>query len=100
MIHRHILTWLFLITLIPLSAKAFPPASPAGGNYLVLDGVDDYAVLDFKTHGVLFPKGTEVFTVEAWVYPTTPPDGNVYAMILSQQMQMWVASDNGHWENK
>ena len=99
MIHRHILTWLFLITLIPLSATAFPPASPAGGNYLTLDGVDDYAVLDFKTHGVLFPKGTEVFTVEAWVYPTTPPDGNVYAMILSQQMQMWVASDNGHWEN-
>ena len=99
MIHRHILTWLFLITLIPLSAKAFPPASPAGGNYLTLDGVDDYAVLDFKTHGVLFPKDTEEFTVEMWIYPTTPPAGNVYAMILSQQVRMEVASDNGHWEN-
>ena len=97
--HRHILTCLFLLTLIPLSAKAFPPASPAGGNYLVLDGVDDYAVLDFKTHGVLLPKGTEEFTVEAWVYPTTPPDGNVYAMILSQQVEMKVASDNGQREN-
>ena len=99
MTHRYILTYLFLLTLIPLSAKAFPPASPAGGNYLVLDGVDDYAVLDFKTYGVLLPKGTEEFTVEAWVYPTTPPDGNIYAEILSQQLQMEVASDNGEWEN-
>ena len=97
--HRHILTCLFLLTFIPLSATAFPPASPAGGNYLTLDGVDDYAVLDFKTHGVLFPKDTEEFTVEMWVYPTTPPDGNVYAMILSQQVEMHLASDNGHWEN-
>lgn len=99
MIHRQILTCFFLVALIPLSAKAFPPASPAGGNYLVLDGVDDYAVLDFKTFGVLFPKGTDEFTVEAWVYPTTPPDGNVYAMILSQQVEMRVASDNGQREN-
>ena len=99
MTHRYILTYLFLLTLIPLSAKAFPPASPAGGNYLVLDGVDDHAVLDFKTYGVLLPKGTEEFTVEAWVYPTTPPDGNIYAEILSQQLQMKVASDNGEWEN-
>lgn len=97
--HRQIFTCLFLLTLIPLSAKAFPPASPAGGNYLILDGVDDYAILDFKTFGVLLPKGTDEFTVEAWVYPTTPPDGNVYAMILSQQMEMQVASDNGQREN-
>ena len=97
--HRHILTCLFVIALIPLSAKAFPPASPAGGNYLVLDGVDDHAVLDFKTYGVLLPKGTDEFTIEAWVYPTTSPDGNVYAMILSQQMEMQVASDNGQREN-
>ncbi|MYC77368.1 LamG domain-containing protein [Candidatus Poribacteria bacterium] len=95
MIHRHILTCFFLLTLIPLSAKAFPPASPAGGNYLTLDGMDDYAVLDFKTFGVLLPKGTEEFTVEAWVYPTTPPAGNIYAMILSQQVEMQVGNDNG-----
>ena len=99
MIHRHILTCLFFLALIPLSAKAFPPPSPAGGNYLILDGVDDSAVLDFKTFGVLLPKGTDELTVEAWVYPTTPPAGNVYAMILSQQMEMSVASDNGEWEN-
>ncbi len=88
---------LFLIALIPLSAKAFPPPSPAGGNYLVLDGVDDSAVLDFKTFGVLLPKGTDEFTVEAWVYLTTPPDENVYAMILSQQVEMRAASDDEGW---
>ena len=98
MTHRHILICIFLIALIPLSAKAFPPASPAGGNYLVLDGVDDYAVLDFKTFGVLLPKGTDEFTVEAWVYLTTSPDRNIYATILSQQVQIEVMSDNGGWE--
>ena len=97
--HRQMLTCLFLLTFIPLSATAFPPASPAGGNYLILDGVDDYAVLDFKTHGVLLPKDTDEFTVEAWVYPTTPPDENIYAMILSQQVEMRLASDNEQREH-
>ena len=92
MTHRHILTCLFMLAIIPLSAKAFPPASPAGGNYLVLDGIDDYAVLDFKTFGVLLPKGTDEFTVEAWVYPTTPlPNMDTHAIILSQQVRMDVA---------
>ena len=97
MVHRQILTCLFMLALIPLSAKAFPPASPAGGNYLVLDGVDDYAVLDFKTFGILLPKGTDEFTVEAWVYPTTLPDMDTHAMILSQQVRMnvAVAADGG-----
>ena len=71
--YRQILTCLFLLTFIPLSAKAFPPPSPAGGNYLVLDGVDDYAVLDFETFGYLLPDGTDELTFEAWIYPTTPP---------------------------
>lgn len=88
---------LFLLALIPLRAKAFPPPSPAGGNYLVLDGVDDYAVLDFETFGVLLPRGTDEFTIEAWVYLTTPPDENVYAMILSQQVEMRAASDDDGW---
>ena len=87
--NRHILTCLLLLAFIPLSATAFPPASPAGGNYLVLDGVDDYAVLDFKTFGVLLPRGTNEFTVEAWIYPTTPlPDMDTHAIILSQQVRM------------
>ena len=60
MIHQQTFVCLFLLALIPLSAKAFPPASPAGGNYLVLDGVDDHAVLNFKTFGILLPKDTLV----------------------------------------
>lgn len=92
MIYRHILASLFLITLIPLNTNAFPPSSPAGGNYLVLDGVNDRAVLDFEIFDVLLPKGTDEFTVEAWVYPTPLSDKNTTAMILSQQVQMRVVS--------
>ena len=93
MTQRQILTCLLLLVFIPLSANAFPPPSPAGGNYLVLDGVDDYAVLDFGAFGILLPEGTDEFTVEAWVYPTTAPDKNITAMILSQQVRMRVVSD-------
>ena len=93
MIQRQMLTCFFLFAFIPLSVNAFPPASPAGGNYLVLDGVDDYAVLGFETFGILLPEGTDEFTVEAWVYPTTPPAKNISATILSQQVRMTVASD-------
>lgn len=93
MIYRQILVSLFLMTLIPLSTNAFPPPSPAGGNYLVLDGVDNHAVLDFETFGILLPEGTDEFTVEAWVYPTKHPDKHTTAAILSQQVQMTVVSD-------
>ena len=93
MIYRQILLPLFLLTLIPLNTNAFPPSSPAGGNYLGLDGVDDYAVLDFETFGILLPEGTDEFTVEAWVYPTAEPEKNITATILSQQVCMRVASD-------
>ncbi len=90
---RQILACLSLLILIPLSAKAFPPASPAGGNYLVLDGIDDHAVLDFETFGRLLPNGTQEFTVEAWVYPTTPPDKDTAGMILHQQVRMLIVDD-------
>ena len=93
MTQRHTLIYLFLVTFIPLSANAFPPSSPAGGNYLVLDGVNDYAVLDFEAFGILLPQGTDEFTVEAWVYPTAEPEKNITATILSQQVYMRVASD-------
>ena len=85
-----ILGCLFLIVFIPMRAEAMPPPSPAGGNYLALDGVDDHAVLDFETFGLLLPKGTDEFTFEAWIYPTTLPAKNVNAIILSQQVRMHV----------
>ena len=98
MIYRQILACLSLFILLPLSAKGFPPASPAGGNYLTLDGVDDYAVLDFETFGRLLPKGTEKFTVEAWIYPTTPPDNkNTLLTILHQQVSMSIVNDENEF---
>ena len=90
-----ILTCLFLLVLIPLSAAAVPPPSPAGGNYLALDGVDDHAILDFETFGLLLPKGTDEFTFEAWIYLTTLPDKDIIATVLSQQGRMY-AWDRDH----
>ena len=83
---------LFLLVFMPMRAEALPPPSPAGGNYLVLDGVDDHAILDFETFGLLMPKDTNEFTFEAWVYPTTQPDKDIHAMILSQQVMMDIVS--------
>ena len=94
MTYRQIFTCFCLFALIAPNTNAFPPPSPAGGNYLVLDGIDDYAVLDFETFGILLPEGTDEFTVEAWVYSTKPPAKNMSATILSQQVRMTVASDN------
>jgi len=85
-----IFAFLLLLVLIPLRVEAIPPPSPAGGNYLALDGVDDHAILDFETFGLLMPKGTDEFTFEAWIYPTELPDKNVNAIILSQQVRMHV----------
>ena len=81
---------LFLFVFMPMRAEAIPPPSPAGGNYLVLDGVDDHAILDFETFGLLMPKDTDEFTFEAWIYPTTPPDENIHAVVLSQQVRMYA----------
>ena len=87
-----IFTCLFLLVFIPMRAEAMPPPSPAGGNYLALDGVDDHAILDFETFGLLMPKGTNEFTFEAWVYPTTQPNKDIHAMVLSQQVMMDIVS--------
>ena len=87
-----IFTSLFLIVFMPMRAEAMPPPSPAGGNYLALDGVDDHAFLNFETFGFLLPKDTNEFTFEAWVYPTTPPDKDIHAMVLSQQVMMDIVS--------
>ena len=94
MIDWRIFVYLFLLGLIPLSTKALPPPSPAGGNYLALDGVDDYAVLDFETFGYLLPDGTDQLTFEAWIYPITPPDNkDTVLTILHQQVNMVIVND-------
>ena len=82
---------LFLLVFMPMRTEAMPPPSPAGGNYLVLDGVDDHAILDFETFGLLIPEGTDAFTFEAWIYPT-PLNKDIHAMVLSQQVMMDIVS--------
>ena len=85
-----ILACLFLVVFIPMRAEAIPPPSPAGGNYLALDGVDDHAILDFETFGLLLPKGRNKFTFEAWIYLTTLPKKDIIATVLSQQVRMYA----------
>ena len=85
-----IFTYLLLLVFMPMRAEAMPPPSPAGGNYLALDGVDDHAILDFETFDLLLPKGTDEYTFEAWVYLTTPPDRDTHPLVLSQQVRMYV----------
>ena len=85
-----IFTCLFLIILMLMPAEGMPPPSPAGGNYLVLDGLNDHAILDFETFGIPLPEGTDEYTFEAWVYLTTPPDRDIHPLVLSQQVRMYV----------
>ena len=82
MLHRHILTSLFLITLIPLSAKALPPPSPAGGGMLQLDETHDFVA----TIEAWFPD--EQFTgltAEAWIYFEEPPAPGSFWSIIGQE---------------
>ena len=88
-----IFAFLLLLVLMPMRAEAIPPPSPAGGNYLALDGVDDHAILDFETFGILLPEGTDEFTFEAWIYLTTPPNRDTHPLVLSQQVRMDVVND-------
>ena len=92
-----IFTYLFLLVFMPVRAEALPPPSPAGGNYLALDGVDDHAILDFETFDFLIPKDIDEWTFEAWVYPTTLPDEDILPIILSQQvlMHVWTRGQHG-----
>ena len=88
--NQPIFTCLFLLVLIPMRAESIPPPSPAGGNYLALDGVDDHAILDFETFGLLMPKDTAECTFEAWIYLTTLPNKDIIATVLSQQVRMYA----------
>lgn len=85
-----IFAFLSLLVLILPRAESIPPPSPAGGNYLALDGVDDHAILDFETFGLLMPEGTDEFTFEAWIYLTTPPNRDTHPLVLSQQVRMYI----------
>ena len=82
MIYRHILTFLFLITLIPLSSKALPPPSPAGGGMLRLDEKHDFVA----TVNAWFPdEQFEGLTAEAWIYFEQLPEPGTFWSIIGQE---------------
>ena len=82
MIYRHILTFLFLSALMPLTANAFPPPSPAGGGMLRLDETHDFVA----TIETWFPnKQFGGLTAEAWVYFEEPPDLFDFWSIIGQE---------------
>ena len=82
MLHRRILTSLFLLILIPLSAKALPSASPAGGGMLWLDEKHDFVA----TVNAWFPdEQFEGLTAEAWIYFEEPPDLFDFWSIIGQE---------------
>jgi hypothetical protein len=84
----------FLMNILSTFAQAgLPELSPAGGNYLVIDGKDDYAFLDFDKVNVLIKKGTSKFTVEAWIYPISVPENEV-SVVLSQQVCFQLVNYN------
>ena len=71
MLHRKLFTCFFFLTLIPLSAKALPPRSPAGGGMLRLDETHDFVAI---TKAWFPDEQFEGLTAEAWIYFENPPD--------------------------
>ena len=82
MIYRHILTFLFLITLIPLSTNAFPPPSPAGGGMLRLDETHNFVA---TVEEWVPDEEFEELTVEAWIYFEEPPQFSTFWTIIGQE---------------
>jgi len=81
-IYRHILTSLFLITLLPLIATALPPRSPAGGGMLKLDEIHDFVA----TTDAWFPdEQFEGLTAEAWIYLEELPELSTFWSIIGQE---------------
>lgn len=82
MIHRHILTSLFLITFISMTATALPPRSPAGGGMLRLDETHDFVA---TVEAWFSDEQFEGLTAEAWVYFEEPPVHDTFWSIIGQE---------------
>ena len=82
MIYRKLFTCFFFLILIPLSAKALPSPSPAGGGMLQLDEKHDFVA----TVNTWFPdEQFEGLTAEAWIYFEEPPDLFDFWTIIGQE---------------
>jgi len=70
--------------------------SPAGGNYLKLDGIDDYASAPDSDSLDVGDTPDESLTIEAWVYVENWPDAEeAYAVIADYQI-MGYGLDEGY----
>ena len=82
MIYRKLFTCFIFLILIPLSAKALPPPSPAGGGMLKLDEKHDFVA----TTKAWFPdEQFDGLTAEAWIYFEEPPDLFDFWSIIGQE---------------
>ena len=82
MIHRQTFISIFLLILIPLSSKALPPRSPAGGGMLRLDEKHDFVA----TANAWFPdEQFEGLTAEAWIYFEVPPEPGTFWSVIGQE---------------
>ena len=86
-----------LLNVVLLLGLVLPVFSfePSDG-VLVLDGNDDYAILQFAKHGYIFPRNTDEFTVEVWFYlkAEAEPEPGELNIILSQQVRFGLKIDN------
>ena len=89
---KFLLSVMLLLGLLAIPVFSFEPS----GDVLMLDGEDDYAILPFAEHGYIFPRNTDEFTVEVWLYPKTEtePELGELNIILSQQVRFGLKTDN------
>ena len=82
MIYRQLLVYLLAVAFIPLSAKALPPPSPAGGGMLRLDETHDFVA----TTKAWFPnKQFKGLTAEAWIYFEEAPAPGTFWSVIGQE---------------
>ena len=82
MIYRKLFTCFIFLILIPLSAKALPPPSPAGGGMLRLDETHDFVA---TTEAWFRNKQFKGLTAEAWIYFEEPPQFSTFWTIIGQE---------------
>lgn len=82
MIYRKLFTYFFFLILIPLSAKALPPPSPAGGGMLRLDEKHDFVA---TVEAWFLDEQFEGLTAEAWIYFENSPEPSTFWSIIGQE---------------
>ena len=86
--------WFWVLVVVSLlgflTVKAFAQVSPAGGNWLELDGIDDYAEAPASDSLDVGDEDSENLTIEAWIYPRDFP-----AVPFFGENEMVIAAKSG-----